>query len=153
VRCDCHILDLVVMDELSVITPITDNSIQLFLVVKRSPLQWEDLMKRAKCGLGTNKGLSLDVSTKWNSTYLMLWDALYYKNSFMRLKSSGWRRYGKITPSEWAMEFKVFQCLKKFFDLTELLYGTLYLIANLFYKKFCEKEFTRWMVYLSRYHY
>ena len=86
-------------------------------------------MKRAtECGLDTNKGLSLDVSTRWNSTYLMLRDALYYKNAFMRLKSSDRRRYEKITPSpsEWAMAFKLFQCLKKFFDLTELLSGTQY---------------------------
>jgi hypothetical protein len=39
----------------------------------------------------------------------------------MRLKSSDRRRYEKITPSpsEWAMAFKLFQCLKKFYDLTE----------------------------------
>ena len=98
-------------------------------------------MKRAtECGLDTNKGLSLDVSTRWNSTYLMLRDALYYKNAFMRLKSSDRRRYEKITPSpsEWAMAFKLFQCLKKLFDLTELLSGSQYPTANLFYRGFCE---------------
>ena len=65
--------------------------------------------------------------------YLMLRDALYYKNAFMRLKSSDRRTYEKITPSpgEWAMAFKLFQCLKKFFDLNELLSGTLYPTANL----------------------
>ena len=58
----------------------------------------------------------------------------------MRLKSSYRRRYEKITPSpsEWAMAFKLFQCLKKFFDLTELLSGSQYPTANLFYKGFCE---------------
>jgi len=141
VRCACHILNLVARDGLSVITPTIENIRQLVLAVKGSPLQWEELMKRAtECGLDTNKGLSLDVSTRWNSTYLMLRDALYYKNAFMRLKSSDRRRYEKITPSpgEWAMAFKLFQCLKKFFDLTELLSGTLYPTANLFYRGFCE---------------
>jgi hypothetical protein len=34
-------------------------------------------MKRAtECGLYTTKGLSIDVSTRWNSTYLMLRNAL-----------------------------------------------------------------------------
>jgi hypothetical protein len=62
------------------------------LVVKGSPLQWEELMKCAtECGLDTTKGLSLDVSTRWNSTYLMR-DALYYKHAFLRLKSSYRRR-------------------------------------------------------------
>jgi hypothetical protein len=36
------------------------------------------------------------------------------------------------------MAYKLFQCLKKFFDLTELLSGTLYPTANLFYRGFCE---------------
>jgi hypothetical protein len=63
------------------------------LVVKGSPLQWEELMKCVvECGLDTTKGLSLDVSTRWNSTYLMLRDALYYKHAFLRLKSSDRRR-------------------------------------------------------------
>ena len=141
VRCACHILNLVARDGLSVIAHTIENIRQLVLAVKGSPLQWEELMKRAtECGLDTTKGLCLDVSTRWNSTYMMLRDALYYKAAFMRLKSSDRRRYEKITPSpnEWSMALKLFQCLKKFFDLTELLSGTLYPTANLFYRGFCE---------------
>lgn len=36
------------------------------------------------------------------------------------------------------MALTLFKCLKKFFDLTELLSGTQYSTANLFYKGFCE---------------
>jgi hypothetical protein len=36
------------------------------------------------------------------------------------------------------MAFKLFQCLKKFFDLTEMFSGSLYPTANLFYRGFCE---------------
>jgi len=36
------------------------------------------------------------------------------------------------------MAITLFQCLKKFYDLTELLSGTLYPTANLFYRGFCE---------------
>ena len=118
VRCACHILNLVARDGLSVIAHTIENIRQLVLAVKGSPLQWEELMKRAtECGLDTTKGLCLDVSTRWNSTYMMLRDALYYKAAFMRLKSSDRRRYEKITPSpnEWSMALKLFQCLKKFF--------------------------------------
>jgi hypothetical protein len=141
VRCACHILNLVARDGLSVIAPTIENIRQLVLAVKGSSLQLDELMRRAtECGLDTSKGLSLDVATRWNSTYLMLRDALYYKAAFMRLKSSDRRRYEKITPSpsEWAMAFKLFQCLKKFYDLTELFSGTLYPTANLFYRGFCE---------------
>jgi len=140
VRCACHILNLVARDGLSVIAPTIENIRQLVLAVNGSPLQWDELMRRAnECGLDTSKGLSLDVATRWNSTYLMLRDALYYKAAFMRLKSSDRRRYEKITPSpsEWAMAFKLFQCLKKLYDLTELFSRTLYPTANFVRLRFC----------------
>ena len=141
VRCACHILNLVARDGLSVIAKTIEKIKALVLVVKGSPLQWEELIKCAtECGLDTTKGLSLDVSTRWNLTYLMLRDALYYKPAFVRLKSSDRRRYEKISPSsdEWNMAITIFQCLMKFYDLTELLSGTLYPTANMFYKGFCE---------------
>jgi hypothetical protein len=110
-------------------------------LLRVSPLQWEELMKRAtECGLDTSKGIQLDVSTRWNSTYLMLRDALHYKAAFIRLKTANRQKYNNICPSdsEWGMAAKVFQCLQNFYDLTELPFGTLYPTANLFYRGFCE---------------
>lgn len=109
--------------------------------VKGSPLQWEELMKCAsESGLNTTKGLSNDVSTRWNSTYLMLADAIYYRAAFDRLTSYDRRRYEKMCPSaaEWEKAMKIRAFLKRFFDLTELFSGTLYPTANLFYKGFCD---------------
>jgi hypothetical protein len=41
-------------------------------------------MKRAaECELDTSKAIQLDVSTRWNSTYLMLRDLLHYKPAFI----------------------------------------------------------------------
>ncbi|KAK3130001.1 hypothetical protein QOZ80_6BG0487660 [Eleusine coracana subsp. coracana] len=141
VRCACHILNLVARDGLSVISNTIGKIKSIVLAVKGSPLHWEGLMKcAAKCGLDTTKGLSYDVSTRWNSTYLMLRDALYFKPAFLRLKSRDCRRYEHICPkdNEWNMAVTLFQCLKKFYDLTELLSGTSYPTANLFYRGFYE---------------
>ncbi|KAJ1260875.1 hypothetical protein BS78_10G265500 [Paspalum vaginatum] len=141
IRCACHILNLVARDGLAVISKAIEKIKSLVLTVKGSSLQWEELMKRAsECGLDTSKGIQLDVSTRWNSTYLMLRDALHYKPAFIRLKSSNHRKYAKISPtdSEWDMAVKVFHCLKKFYDLTELLSGTSYPTTNQFYRGFCE---------------
>jgi len=141
VRCACHILNLVARDGLKVISATIGKVKSLVLAVKGSPLQWEELMKCAtESGLDTKRGISLDITTRWNSTYLMLRDALYYKDAFMRLKSSNRRRYAKISPSnaEWDKALTIFQCLKKFYDLTEILSGTSYPTANLFYKGFCD---------------
>lgn len=141
IRCACHILNLVARDGLAVISKALEKIKDLVLTVKGSPLQWEELMKRAtECGLDTSKGIQLDVSTRWNSTYMMLRDALHYKDAFSRLKTSNRRKYENISPSEseWNMAVAVFECLSKFYDLTELLSGTSYPTANLFYKGFCE---------------
>lgn len=87
VRCACHILNLVARDGLEVISHALGKIKALALTVKGSPLQWEALMKSAsECGLDTSKGIQLDVSTRWNSTYMMLRDVLHYKPAFMRLR-------------------------------------------------------------------
>jgi hypothetical protein len=114
------------------------------LAVKGSPLQWEEFQKCAtECGVDTKVGLSLDVATRWNSTYCMLRDALHYRAAFERLVSYERRRYEKIAPSfeEWDLAKTLLPCLRKFFDLTELFSGTLYRTANLFFKGFCEIKF------------
>jgi hypothetical protein len=88
------------------------NIKKLVLAMKGSPLQWEEIMKHAvECGLDTSKGIALDVSTRWNSTYMMLRDDLYYKPAFFRLKASDRRKYDKITPSpdEWSTALTIFQ--------------------------------------------
>ena len=141
VRCACHILNLVARDGLKAISATITKIKSLVLAVKGSPLQWEMLLKCAtESGLDTKRGISMDVSTRWNSTYLMLRDALYYKHAFVRLKSANRRRYDKMSPSpaEWDKAFTLYQCLKKFYDLTEILSGTSYPTANLFYKGFCD---------------
>jgi hypothetical protein len=53
------------------------------LAVKGSPLQWEEFQKCAtECVMDTKVGLSLDVGTRWNSTYCMLRDLLHYRAAF-----------------------------------------------------------------------
>lgn len=141
VRCACHILNLVAKDGLQEIESTTQKIKSFVNVVKGSPLQWEELMKCAsESGLNTTKGLSNDVSTRWNSTYLMLADAIYYRAAFDRLTSYDRCRYEKMCPSaaEWEKAMKIRAFLKRFFDLTELFSGTLYPTANLFYKGFCD---------------
>jgi hypothetical protein len=135
IRCACHILNLVARYGMAVISKTLDKVKALVLTVKGSPLQWEQLMKcTIECGLDTSKGIKLDVSSRWNSIYLMLRDA------FIRLKAANRHKYEKISPSntEWSMAATIFQCLEIFYDLTELLSGISYPTANLFYRGFCE---------------
>jgi hypothetical protein len=100
VRCANHILNLVVKDGMRVIASATEKIRAFVVAVKGSPLQWEEFMKCAtESWLDTKPSLSVDVSTRWNSTFLMLRDALYYKDAFERLTSIDRRRYRSIAPS------------------------------------------------------
>ena len=99
-----------------VIASATEKIRAFVVAVKGSPLQWEEFMKCAtECGLDTKPSLSVDVSTRWNSTFLMLRDALYYKDAFERLTSIDRRRYGSIAPSpnEWDKAAMLIHFLKK----------------------------------------
>jgi hypothetical protein len=78
VRCAPHVLNLVARDGMNVIAGTIEKIKSLMLVVKGSPLQWEELMKSTmECGLVTSRDIHQDVSTRWNSTYMMLSDVLY----------------------------------------------------------------------------
>ena len=45
-RCACHVLNLVARDGLAVISSALEKIKAIVLVVKNSPLQWEELKKR-----------------------------------------------------------------------------------------------------------
>ena len=113
IRCVCHILNLVARDGLAVINKALGKMKSLALTVKGSPLQWEELIKCAReCGLDTSEGIQLDVTTRWNSTYLMLRDVLHYKPAFLRLNTANRSKYKQISPTddEWKMAVTVSQC-------------------------------------------
>jgi hypothetical protein len=65
VRCACHVLNLVARDGMNMIAGTIEKIKSLVLVVKGSPLQWEELMKSAmECSLVTSRGIHQDVSTR-----------------------------------------------------------------------------------------
>jgi hypothetical protein len=140
-RCANQIMNLIAKDGLQEIATTIQN-IRLFVIsVKNSTVQWEEFLKCAsECELDTTRGLSTDCCTRWNATYMMLRDALYYKKAFQRLTSKERRKYESICPlpEQWEKASKVCMCLKKFSDLTNLFSGILYPTANLFYRGFCK---------------
>jgi hypothetical protein len=88
----------------------------------------------------SERGLSLDVSTRWNSTHLMLADALHYKRVFQRLILLNPDKYGSHAPSreEWENATTLCNCLEIFYDATKILSGNHYPTSNLFFFEFCE---------------
>jgi Domain of unknown function (DUF4413)/hAT family C-terminal dimerisation region len=140
VRCDAHIINLVVQDGINVIQKRCDNIRELVLKVKNSPTVHEEFEQRAKeCNLDIGKTLSLDVSTRWNSTYIMLRDAIYYRKVFERMHILNHIWFSKFPSSEERKEAdELCKILKNFSRVTDILSGTSYPISNLFFQKFCD---------------
>jgi hypothetical protein len=81
IRCATYIINLFVQDGISMIKDVTNNIKEIVEKVLR-----EDFEQRAKdCNMDTRRALSLNVSTQWNSTCMILRDAIYYKEAFKRM--------------------------------------------------------------------
>ena len=85
-RCCAHILNLIVHDGLkqidSSIGKIRD-SVKYFKGSQTRKDKFLDCVKLVS--MGYTKGLSQDVPTRWNSTYLMIESATHYRCAFQHL--------------------------------------------------------------------
>ncbi|XP_058726692.1 zinc finger BED domain-containing protein RICESLEEPER 2-like [Vicia villosa] len=86
-RCCAHILNLVVRDGLKVASTLISNVRNVIRSVRSSPHR---ALNFNKCvgyvGITCKKSICLDVSTRWNSTDLMLEAAEKFKTAFDKLE-------------------------------------------------------------------
>ena len=102
-RCCAHILNLIVVEGLS------ENSESILRVrdvvryVRSSPQRLESFKKCVeKEKLDLKKNVCLDVSTRWNSTYLMLDTAEKFEKAFQRMaeEDNGFQTYFGVMEGE-----------------------------------------------------
>ncbi|XP_024030779.1 zinc finger BED domain-containing protein RICESLEEPER 2-like [Morus notabilis] len=88
-RCCAHILNLIVQDGLKRIDYSVENIRDTVKYVKASQMRKQKFIECVKLvRLNVNKGLCQDVVTRWNSTYLMLDRALFFRRAFQHLELS-----------------------------------------------------------------
>nr|KAJ0219000.1 hypothetical protein LSAT_V11C300104890 [Lactuca sativa] len=83
--------------------------------------------------LDTRKALMQDVPTRWNSTYMMLSCALYYRLAFSHLSLSDSNFQDCPSSDEWERVEKMCSFLKVFYDATLQFSGSLYPTSNLYF--------------------
>ena len=134
-RCAAHILNLIVKDGMSVMEKGIDKVRDSVAYWSATPKRHEKFEKMAAQMKGKyDKRIALDCKTRWNSTYTMFSTALDYQDVFERLASRA-----PCVPSaeEWKFARELCDRLKLFYDVTELLSGTRYVTANLYFPKIC----------------
>jgi hypothetical protein len=86
VRCCAHIVNLIVRDELNEHDETIQKIHKAVKFVRSSPSRLEAFKKCvAKKQIDSKSLLSLDVDTRWNSTYMMLESAEKFERAFERL--------------------------------------------------------------------
>ncbi|XP_061337597.1 zinc finger BED domain-containing protein RICESLEEPER 2-like [Gastrolobium bilobum] len=134
IRCSAHILNLIVQEGLKVAAEALYKIRESVKYVRGSDgrmIKFQDCVEQA--GIDTSIGLRLDVSTRWNSTYLMLESALKYEKAFDILQVID-RNY-KYCPSceEWRIGDKICEFLEPFYETTNMISGSSYPTSNLYF--------------------
>ncbi|KAL3646943.1 hypothetical protein CASFOL_009487 [Castilleja foliolosa] len=135
IRCCAHILNLIVQEGLKATGGALYKIRESIKYVKGS----EGRMNAFKAcvqqigDINTNVGLRLDVTTRWNSTFVMLESALAYRRAFSTLSYND-RNY-KYCPSneEWTRGHKMCEFLRPFNVITNLMSGSSYPTSNLYF--------------------
>jgi hypothetical protein len=86
-RCAAHILNLVCQAGIDYLDPILTNireTVKFIRVTANRKEQFEDIV--TQMGISCEKSLSLDVPTRWNSTFTMIKTALRYRRAFDALE-------------------------------------------------------------------
>lgn len=133
VRCCAHILNIMVQDGLDMIEDVTANVRNSVKYLKGSPSRLHRFYEIARqCQLSNVKKLTLDVPTRWNSTYAMLNSALIYKDVFPRYHDRD--PFFRFVPSEedWEKVIKVIRFLEVFYEATTVFSGYEYPTSNIF---------------------
>ena len=141
IRCSAHILNLIVQDGLKV---LGDSLVKVRESVKYVQGSESRVMKFQECiklvNLDSSKGLWLDVTTRWNSTFLMLERFLYYANAFKMLPMEDPNYLIEDVPTDEELIKIQYICnfLRPFYVITTLFSGVHYPTANLYFENICE---------------
>ncbi|KAL5573273.1 hypothetical protein UlMin_022870 [Ulmus minor] len=156
-RCAAHILNLIVNEGLeNLFGSGVERIIESIAVWTGTPKQLEKFEESIRhLNIPYSKVLSLDIKTRWNSTYLMLSIALIYKDVFSRLRQREpqYRKLGPKLPSEedWVLTREMCERLKPFCKITELFSGTSYPTNSIFFPKICEVRLQISSWYMSQF--
>ncbi|KAK2662687.1 hypothetical protein Ddye_001261 [Dipteronia dyeriana] len=136
IRCCAHIVNLIVQDGLKEIDDVVLKIRDCIRYIRGSQVRKQTFLGCCKqVSLESKMGLKQDVPTMWNSTFLMLQSAIYYRRAWCSLELSDNNFKHCPSSSEWEKVQKFFIFLQYFYDLTCVFSETKYPTSNLFFPK------------------
>ncbi|KAI0489235.1 hypothetical protein KFK09_029077 [Dendrobium nobile] len=133
-RCCAHIVNLIVQEGLKDIDSSVMKVRESIKYVKGSQSRKQKFMECVRQSLlETSRGLRQDVPTRWNSTFIMLDSAIYFRRAFMHLELSDSNYKSCPSNSEWEKMVKICKFLAPFYQITCAFSGTKYPTANLYF--------------------
>ncbi|KAK9689202.1 hypothetical protein RND81_09G043000 [Saponaria officinalis] len=133
-RCCAHILNLIVQEGFKDLDSAILKVRESVKYCKGSQLRKQIFLNYVQhVKLESARGLRQDFPTHWNSTYLMLDSALYYRKALNNLAKSDLNYLHCPTEGEWDKIEKICKFLKVFYDVISLFSGTKFPTANLYF--------------------
>jgi len=134
IRCCAHILNIIVKKGLELAKDVLHNIRESVLYVKASPQRKEAFAACVeRVGIRSGAGLSLDVPTRWNSTYEMLARALKFRKAFDSMKAFDTNYKSLPSDDEWDHGEKICDLLKPFSVITTYISGSKYPTSNVYF--------------------
>lgn len=126
-RCCAHVLNLIVRDGLQVANTSISSVRNAIRFVRSSPhraLKFKECVEYA--GILCKKSVCLDVSTRWNSTYLMLDSAEKFQSAFEKLEDAdeAYRDFFEVdsppSSQDWDNVRVFIKFLKNYYEATKI---------------------------------
>ncbi|KAJ1268708.1 hypothetical protein BS78_07G155900 [Paspalum vaginatum] len=134
VRCSSHIVNLVVNDGLEPVDDLISSLRDTVKYFKRSPSRMYKFVEVCNdYAIKVGKRLSLDVKTRWNSTYKMLDTCIQYRAAFGYYAQVDHNYVWQPTESDWDKYDKIRPILGTMAAATTAFSGSVYPTANVFY--------------------
>ncbi|XP_016466536.1 zinc finger BED domain-containing protein RICESLEEPER 2-like [Nicotiana tabacum] len=155
VRCMAHILNLIVQDGLKEIDVSIKRVRQDVRYIRLFPARIRKFKEYCESQKLTSKRtLCLDVSTRWNSTYMMLDTAQQFELAFDKYSFFDtellhhFRTYlcengtsaGDLTSADWDNVRTMVKFLETFYFLTLRVSGSIYVTSNVYFVQICELD-------------
>ncbi|XP_021735189.1 zinc finger BED domain-containing protein RICESLEEPER 2-like [Chenopodium quinoa] len=136
VRCCAHILNLIVQDGLKEIDAAVYKIRESAKYCKSSQGRKQRFLSCvAHVEIQSTRILQQDVPTRWNSTYMMLDCALYFKKALIHFQKVDANYVHCPSAEEWGRIEKICKFLKVFHDVTLAFSGTKYPTSNLYFHR------------------